>query len=261
MRLPSFLGTDDPSKYSITDDYGNAVEIPECVVPIIYVDKAEPRTWRFVGTAFFIAQDLIVTARHVLDDIFENDRQLHDPYILHYTGNDKFTFRPLISCSPSLDADIAIGQVLPIPGRTNSRLPLRHEDPVTGDTAFTYAFPNSSVIQRVDSGHDIVMEPAFYRGVVVAMLPNGRDRVMLPWPCVHVNFFMHPGSSGGPVFDKDGRVFGVNCMSGEPDRNVAYATAIGMLRGTALRNVIVEGEFYELCPFDRLLETGVVELH
>ncbi|WP_276118880.1 S1 family peptidase [Pararhizobium qamdonense] len=258
--LPPLLGTDEPDKYLVFDNDGGRPDLKECVVPIFYVSKAEPREWRFVGTAFFIAQNLVATARHVVEDIFVDNHQAHDPYIFQRSGESEFRARPLISICRSASADIAIAQLSPIAGHKHKVLPLRETEPSIGEITFTYAFPNSAVVRRDDGQFDIVMNPAFYRGTVVEIFPEGRDSVMLPWPCSRVNFFMHPGSSGGPVFDEEGRVFGVNCMSGEPERNVAYVTAIKTLINTALNEVIFEGEFHRELPFERLLEAGVIQL-
>jgi hypothetical protein len=47
------------------------------------------------------------------------------------------------------------------------------------------------------------------RGAISARYPFGRDSVMMPWPCVEVSCSSFGGMSGGPVYDKHGRLVGV----------------------------------------------------
>ncbi len=50
-------------------------------------------------------------------------------------------------------------------------------------------------------------------GQVTQSFPNGRDRVMLPWPVFEVSCASWGGMSGGPVFDGEGRLLGVLASS------------------------------------------------
>lgn len=263
MKLPLLDGTDDPAKYTVLNDDGKPFNPIEAVVPIFFIEKVGPQHLQFIGTGFFIAQDLIVTAKHVLEGIYSNEetgtrQQLRDPYIVHSDGNSRFTYRPLISQSISTVADICIAQVRPMHGRRNMCLPLKRDMPRDGDIAFTFAFPNTTVELGENGRQEIRTNPAYYRGQVVEVFPKGRDTTLLTWPCIHVNFHMHPGSSGGPVFDTEGRVFGINCMSWEPDRNFAYATAIKTIREAAVRNAIFESRFYEVLRLKKLISAGVI---
>jgi hypothetical protein len=53
------------------------------------------------------------------------------------------------------------------------------------------------------------------RGEVLEVFPDGRDRVMMPFPCFRSDIPIYGANSGGPVFDKAGRVCGINCTSYE----------------------------------------------
>ena len=50
-------------------------------------------------------------------------------------------------------------------------------------------------------------------GKVTAQYPQGRDRIMLPWPTLEVDCPAWGGMSGGPVFDSNGYVVGLVCSS------------------------------------------------
>jgi hypothetical protein len=53
------------------------------------------------------------------------------------------------------------------------------------------------------------------KGKVTARYPNGRDSVMLPWPCLEVSCPSWGGMSGGPAFDSAGRLVGILSSSFE----------------------------------------------
>lgn len=46
-------------------------------------------------------------------------------------------------------------------------------------------------------------------GKVTKIYPDGRDSVMMPWPCIEVDCPTLGGTSGGPAFGEDGRLIGV----------------------------------------------------
>ena len=48
---------------------------------------------------------------------------------------------------------------------------------------------------------------------------------------------MHKGSSGGPVVDKDGKVFGINCLSMDPYTDVSFVTPINYIMNAFVDDV------------------------
>lgn len=52
-------------------------------------------------------------------------------------------------------------------------------------------------------------------GNVTARYPLGRDRVMMPWPCLEVSCASWGGMSGGPVYDCHGMLVGILSTSVE----------------------------------------------
>ena len=50
-------------------------------------------------------------------------------------------------------------------------------------------------------------------GKVTVQYPQGRDRIMLPWPVLEVECPAWGGMSGGPVFDSNGYAVGLVCSS------------------------------------------------
>ncbi len=54
-------------------------------------------------------------------------------------------------------------------------------------------------------------------GTVTQVFPQGRDKVLLPWPTIEVQCPSFGGMSGGPAFDDDGRLIGILSASLESE--------------------------------------------
>ncbi|MDH0123313.1 serine protease [Brucella intermedia] len=264
IKLFPLEGTDNESNYKVIGDRSEWSSPKQAIAPIFAVSKDSNREWQFLGTGFFIAQGLLVTARHVFEGIYEEwgedgfRNQINDPYIIHNVSGNNAIIRPIISTSTSVHTDTIVAQVGTIPNQINACLPLKRDKPKPGDLAFTYAYPNTKVFDGPD-GRDVVMEPSFYRGNVIEYFPKKRDSTFIKWPSFQVDFYMHPGASGGPVFDKDGKVFGINCASMEPDRNIAYVTSIDSVKDASVHHAKFEGKFYENLPLRTLIKAGVIK--
>ncbi|MDQ3777021.1 MAG: serine protease [Pseudomonadota bacterium] len=112
--------------------------------------------WRLIGTGFYISNEgLFVTAKHVIDDLFEGDRQIASLAIMHprsesgLFGAQEYLIRRIIQCWLGDIADIALG----VAARATNNLtrgmlshwswPLTWSVPSVGTAAATYAFPRS----------------------------------------------------------------------------------------------------------------------
>lgn len=102
------------------------------------------------------------------------------------------------------------------------------------------------------------MNVEYFRGSVVEQFPDGRDSVMLPWPCYQVDYHLHAGASGGPTFDKSGAVFAMNCASNSPETDIAYVTSTDMLLGCQITNIDIEGKHYDVATIMDLVNAGIV---
>src|SRR5919109_1268493 len=113
--------------------------------------------WRLIGTGFYISGDgLFVTARHVVDEVLDGDRQIAPIVIMHLRsesglfGPESYLLRPIGQCWLGETADVALGAAAQaINNRTGEVLshwswPLSWQAPEIGATAATYAFPNHS---------------------------------------------------------------------------------------------------------------------
>ncbi len=246
--LPPLEGTDLPDFYQITDDNGNILDDPtRMIVPLFsFPTKPDDKT-RMLGTGFFIAPRLIVTAKHVVDEVLDRDapdRIVRQKSALvtmvRNAGDSGFELRRIHTVSTVDGCDVAIGQV-DAGSKSEKCAPLRISKAEAGEMVFTYAYPNTEIVER-HGKQELVTNPAFYRGEVVEYYPEGRDKRMLSWPSYQVDFHMHPGASGGPVFDRSGFVIGINCSSFDPDRNIAFVTDIENIKHAVVSKVIIEDQ-------------------
>lgn len=248
MYLTPLEGTDSKENYQITDDYKNELDDPtRMIVPLFAFPTKSSDETRMLGTGFFIAPRLIVTAKHVVDEVLDRDtpdgivrQKCALVTMVRNAGDSGFELRRVHTVSTVDGCDVAIGQV-DAGSKSEKCAPLRISKAATGETVFTYAYPNTEIVER-HGKQELVTNPAFYRGEVVEYYPNGRDKLMLSWPSYQVNFHMHPGASGGPVFDRSGFVIGINCSSFDPDRNIAFVTDIENVKHAVVSNVLLENQ-------------------
>jgi S1-C subfamily serine protease len=255
LSFPPLEGKDDSSKYFCHDkdfkkSFGRAL-----VVPIFTYGEPGSIDWKFIGTGFFVAQGIMVTAKHVVKEFHHNSGRY--PAVLQQSEGNKASFRRVHQTSIAVDSDIAIMRVLAEwPEQRNACAVLTSRKPPAGALAHTFVFANTHIVgnEKVN----IHMYPEHFRGKIVEQFPSGRDRSLLSWPCYQLDFHLHPGASGGPVFDDRGEVFAVNCMSMEPDRNIAYATSIDMVLDAIVGETKINGKAFKEARIRDLVDEGVV---
>ena len=132
--------------------------------------------------------------------------------------------------------------------------------PQIGTSVGTYAFPGQDRIG--EDGKVFVFRADYYAGQLQEAA-DFRDKVMLPFPYLQVNFRMHGGTSGGPII-ANGRVIGVNCSEYAPtgqEAALAFGTQIRCLRDAFLDDVIPLGqETTRRMSFDELVRTGSIAM-
>lgn len=158
--------------------------------------------WRLVGTGFYVNDSgFFVTARHVIEEVCREGRQIAPLLIMHLHspsglfGASECHFRPIGQCWTSDVADVAFGAAATATNKItgdvmkNWTWTLSCEVPARQSPVHTYAFPNHIV---VDNGRRIRFAPHAYSG---AVLSSGefRDRVMVPFPYIEVDFRIHGG--------------------------------------------------------------------
>src|SRR6202044_2286394 len=68
---PASFGEADSTKFRVQNALGSPVQIHQAIVPIVRFRRDGGVA--FVGSGFFIAQNIIATAKHVARDCFDRD--------------------------------------------------------------------------------------------------------------------------------------------------------------------------------------------
>jgi hypothetical protein len=235
--------------------------------PLLAHDNAG--VWRLVGTGFYVSADgLFVTARHVIDDVLDEDRQVLPLAIMHLHsesglfGPQEYLLRPVMQPWLGEHADLALGAAANATNNSTGATlshwswPLSWKVPAVGSSAATYAFPNHA-IQNTTTGQIFQFSPALYQGEVLEV-SDFRDSVLVPYPYVHVGIHIHPGASGGPVAVSAEGVLGVNCRYMDPD-GPGVVAQIRCLQDSFLDHVVLRGETTERrVTFSELVAAGAV---
>lgn len=231
VRAEALAGVAPDGKFFAVSGDGRPQDLSHAVCAVVR-QHADQRTIEFVGTGFFAAKGgLFITARHVLDTVREDDPR--GPFglgIVQFIPGSGFVERPVRRAIISNQSDIGIGVSAEMTSPTRGRLDnpvlrLSTRDPAVGESVFTYAYPDTVTIPS-DGLTQLHVNPHFYEGKIEEHFPERRDASVLTWPCFQTSIHLHGGSSGGPVFDSSGAVFGVNTASMAPYTDVSYVTKV-----------------------------------
>lgn len=215
------------------------------VVPIC---RSEPGgSMQYLGTGFFITNiGVFATAKHVLMDVIDqNGKTVAGVSALHFLPGDIYYHRQIIRFYAHDNADVALGVLAPMSHKQtgqpllNELVTLTRRRPPVGERVLTFAYPRTTIARDGD-GNSVDAHTTEHVGHIVEHLPNGRDRVMLPGPCYRTDMEILHGASGGPVFDADGHVFGINStgFNGTPD---FFISSVESLFAMAISNVALPG--------------------
>lgn len=244
MRREKLAGEINNKGYRAVTDTGKIAKLSEAVAPILAQD-IENYQFRFVGTGFFIGcEGLMITAKHVLDDVRPGGEVIGPIGVCHMMEDDKFYLRNIKRSFEYPNSDITI-VVLDQPkhkvtGETlkNKVVTLSFDDCRAGDDVCTFAYPKS-VVQSDGEKHLMKFSPAFFEGKLVKEYPDGRDKTMLPNPCWQTDMHIHGGASGGPVFNSQGHVVGINSTSFTVDTSCSFISTIYHIMNLKIRNISV----------------------
>jgi len=215
---------------------------------------------RPLGSGFFVAPFLVLTARHVIDEVSE---QFHGCPIHEIVGDLKFGIDFSIQHARHGLMHWAVMGYGYTPTIDVVALWVELRDPAELPADFTWELPTLSLAQaRVDQavsalgyphsthrldeqGHAKVgLIPHESSGIITTIHELSRDRVMLPHPCFAASAATKGGMSGGPVFSSTGYVIGVVGSSfelGESDEpDVSYVSAIWPAVGIELRHTAAQ---------------------
>jgi hypothetical protein len=248
-------------EFKLITESGAAIDSSEVVFPL--VKKVGEGIYKFIGTAFFVAQEgVFATARHVLEELAGDKLPDGSSLVgLHFYGGNQYLERPVVSYAVHPVADVGIGKLADAINKedgqklTNERLVLTTEHPPIGEWVFTYAYPYTE--QRPG---DLEFYPRYYVGRLEEVYPQGRDRAVLPAPCYRSSLILSGGASGAPVFGSSGRVFGIH-SSGFKEATISFSSRVQELLEVQLMEVRFSPEGTpESVDIHELVRRGIVLL-
>lgn len=228
-RLASGVVTDDPlkelpigSKVNFARvDFGgsDAKELPtkvnnwECFKgSILGVGLKSATNHQVIGTAVMIAPGLALTATHNFSDVLEAMKKgdvipycygVRDSGLdiwratnISYDQNDDISF---LSVEPTSE--------LPTDA-TYHQLSLTTRIPEVGEKLHVVGF-RSEGSSATEKGYETHADLYTSSGIVSALYPEGRDRLLVPFPAIELNCGSLGGMSGGAAIDSNGHVVGV----------------------------------------------------
>jgi hypothetical protein len=193
---------------------------------------------KLIGTGFWITETgHLITAWHVIEDNIGDDGVDRGPiYAMQALGSGAAIPRVLRKSDKHKIFDLALSetQVLGGPHAYPTRpLPMTIDEPKIGDPLFTHAFLSHDqkfsdekyqgismssfdglmAIPGLSLTYELSFQSRVGFGHLTKIFKEARDRVLLPFPCFQSDLPLYGANSGGPVFDKKGRICGINCTS------------------------------------------------
>ncbi len=225
------------------------------IVPLISEDKKLGKLF-FIGTAFYISNSgILMTAKH---NLFDKENKLFSNLgVYHFLPDNQCILRPIRTLTFTNEYDIAYLLPEQILNKnkelvSNPTLILSNSEPVIGEQLATYGYPNSRM--NVNEFH---FNADFFLGNCIQYKSEGSP--MLRNPCYQTSIHIKSGSSGGPVFDKEGHVFAI-CSTGydliEGEDNISFITPI-----QPSFNLILEDGLGNRSTILELIENGIILLH
>jgi S1-C subfamily serine protease len=182
-----------------------ATEVAGTLTPQQIADKAKPSVVyietqsmsgdaRAQGSGFCVAPGTVVTNYHVV----ENARSIGVRLVASQTGLDT-----AVLLKADAEHDLAL---LRVPRLDAPALQLQPTSPGVGDTIYTMSNPRG-------------LEGTFTEGNVSAFRKTEKSND----PLMQITAPISPGSSGGPVFDRYGKVVGVVVATWKDAQNINFA--------------------------------------
>lgn len=194
-------------------------------------------SFALIGTGFYLqGMGGFATAAHVALEAERHLAEMPDSVgIARTLPNGRTRFLPIWKFFVHPTADVAFGIpryefVDDVSGNVirPKVLSLSSQPPPIGTPVSTWAYPLHAVVDAED-GRVFRLQPDFYDGLLEDRFEDRGPSVKLKPPYFRTSINLHGGSSGGPVFDADGQVFGIASCSYDGATDIAFVTPAGAL--------------------------------
>jgi hypothetical protein len=119
-------------------------------------------------------------------------------------------------------------------------LSLASTPPAIGSPISTWSYPLHRVVDDDTAGQSVQLQPDFYNGLLQELFAERGPSAKLKPPYFQTNIHLHGGSSGGPVFNLDGEVFGIASCSYDGATDLAFVTPAAALLELAIPERITD---------------------
>ena len=185
-----------------------------------------------IGTAVMIAPGVAVTATHVLDELQATGWNVDargpggggSLTWWRATGFGRKVYVDLHTQEVRASSDLAV-MALELAGDPGRALEL----PIPVFAPDIPAVGESVMVLGFQSGAGDPEEISLFasRGVVTSQHLNGRDRLMLPNPCLEVELDIWGGMSGGAVVNRHGELVGIASSSVQGSDRLGFVSLLG----------------------------------
>jgi hypothetical protein len=169
--------------------------------------------------------------------------------IAHTLPDGRTPFRPIwkFFIHPTADVAFGIPRYELINSRTGDAFPikllsLKSAPPDPGAPISTWSYPLHRLLEDETAGQLLQLQPDVYDGTFEELFSERGPSVKLIPPYYRTSIHLHGGSSGGPVFNFDGEVFGVASCSYDGAEDIAFVTPADALLEIQIPERISEDE-------------------
>jgi hypothetical protein len=214
------------------------------------------------GTAIFIAPQLAITARHVIEHFWKELEQgsiPDDGKPTHCRFRITALQFPGESATPALwymtrgwcadFTDITFLELRPVSDLAKqyqwvSTLQLSLLPPSIGERIIGFGYPSTEARLGPSAPDQDIhwrLKPHSTVGQVLAVYEEMRDQAMLSFPCFEMDARFDGGMSGGPLFNEAGQICGLICVSLEGDSSKGHRSWGATLWPAMVTDIDFEG--------------------
>ena len=208
---------------------------------VLLVGRDDVLPTKAIGSGVFIADRLILTARHVVEDYWntfnKSSVRMDQPgkkmadfamFAVQAPGNGTET---AVWASSKLSicpySDLALISVVPVDDLAKAQPPLSPLrmhilPPAKGEKIAAFGYASTRVVDEIGHKVEFELNPSMSKGIVTEVFAEKRDTCQLPFPSYEIQGHFIGGMSGGPVFNESGELCGLVC-SGLSDASVEYS--------------------------------------